>query len=829
MKPLSSVRLRIRLIVGLLVAGLVVAGAVSAGRALDRRGEARRVQEIAEVSRDLLTELNLLRDERGSTAGLIASPGAPDVEELRYQANLRSQSTPMMQRALARLSDISPGGDLFYRTEIAQRFARLQALRQQADAAVALPAEQRPEDLHARFIAGVTDLTEALTESTARLADAMSRDDAYIARVANLGRLAWTVRAAAGDDSLRWWTADIVGRRLTPQQIEQFQTLKTRIDAPWSVLKEDAAHDGAPRAVEEAITRAERLYFDIDRKMRAEILDDLTGGRPAPLPTTASRRVNTDGLYSLMSVADAAFGAVAAHAVAQASDAKREAELALAAMAAALALGIGIIAFANAQVLEPISRITQAMKAVADGDLSHPIPDMRRPDEVGELARALDVFRANAAAKAALDEQLLASRIAREAAEASALAKARFLANMSHEIRTPLTAVIGFSDLMAEEPGLPETARTYTGHIQVAGKALLALVNDILDVSRIETGQVELHVAPCALRDVIDETLDLVRLEADRKGLDLVVRLDDGLPAWVMADAARLRQVLLNLLSNAIKFTAEGAVTVDAAWMGDGRLRVSISDAIKFTAEGAVTVDAAWMGDGRLRVSISDTGPGIAQNDQPRLFHRFSQVDGSSNRRFGGAGLGLAISKGLVELMGGEIGLESAEGSGSTFWFDIPAPATDSAANTVQGSLPEPLRRKSLRILLVDDLAVNRTLVSAILSPFELQLTLAAGGAEAVAAANRDAFDLILMDVQMPGMNGLEATRAIRGGGGASAAAPILALSADVMEHQIEAYRAAGMNDHVAKPINAAELLGKIDRWGAAGGQRPSALLWSAA
>jgi HAMP domain-containing protein len=442
MKPLSSIRLRIRLIVGLLVAGLVVAGAVSAGRALGQQDEARRVQEIAEVSQDLLTELNLLRDERGSTAGLIASPGAPDAEELRYQANLRSQSTPMMRRALVKLADISPAGDVFYRTEITQRFDRLLALRRAADSAVALPAERRPGDLHGRFIAGVTDLTEALTESTARLADAMSRHDAYIARVANLGRLAWTVRAAAGDDSLRWWTADIVARRLTPQQIEQFQTLKTRIDAPWTVLKEDAAHDGAPGAVAAAIARAERLYFDVDRRMRAEILDDLAGGRPAPLPTTASRQVNTDGLYSLMSVADSAFGAVAAHAAAQASDARRDAALALAAMAAALALGIGIIAFANAQVLEPIGRITQAMKAVAEGDLGHPIPDMRRPDEVGELARALDVFRANAAAKAALDEQLLASRVARETAEASALAKARFLANMSHEIRTPLTAVI---------------------------------------------------------------------------------------------------------------------------------------------------------------------------------------------------------------------------------------------------------------------------------------------------------------------------------------------------------------------------------------------------
>jgi len=789
MKPFQSIRLRIRLIVGLLVAVLVAASALSVQQALEQRQQARRVEKIAEVSYDLLSELNLLRDERGSTAGLIASPGAPDSDEVRYQADLRAQSTPMMRQILARLTAISPKTDVFYRAEITQRFDRLQALRAESDSAISLPIDRRPRDLHARFIAGVTDLTEALTEATTRLAAQMSRQDAYIARMANIGRLAWTVRAAAGDDSLRWWTADIVGRRLTPEQIDGFQLLKAKVDAPWNVLKDDAAHDGAPDKVAQAIVRSERLYFEIDRRMRGDILADLAMGRPAPPPTTATRQVNTRGLYSLMGVADAAFGAVAAHAAAQAADAERAAYVALAAMAVSIGLGVGISAFANAQVLSPLGRITRAMKAVVEGDVDHPIPDMARPDEVGELARALDVFRANAAAKAAMDEQLLASRIAREAAEASARAKAQFLANMSHEIRTPLTAVIGFSDLMAAATGLPEPAQTYARRIQVAGKALLALVNDILDVSRIEAGQVELDIQPCALQGPIGEALELVRLAADRKGLVLVLRLDEDLPVQVLADRARLRQVLLNLLSNAIKFTVHGSVTVEARHRSDL--------------------------DGRLRVRVSDTGPGICEQDQLRLFHRFSQIDASNTRQFGGAGLGLAISKGLVELMGGEIGLESAEGMGSTFWFDIPAPVAAEAAAPAPGAFVEPVQRKPLRILIVDDVAVNRELVSAMLSPFDLHLTMAVSGAEAVAAANRDAFDLILMDVQMPGMDGLAATQAIRTGGGPNAAAPILALSANVMRQQVQSYRAAGMNDHIAKPIDPAELLGKIDRWAA--------------
>jgi signal transduction histidine kinase/ActR/RegA family two-component response regulator len=788
MNSFHSIRLRIRLIVSLLVACLVTAGALSVKQALEQRRQAQRVEKIAEVSSDLLLELNLLRDERGSTAGLIASPGAPDPDEIRYQADLRAQSTPMMRQVLARLMAISPTTDVFYRAEIAQRFDHLQALRAESDSAISLQADRRPADLHTRFIVGMTDLTEALTEATTRLAAEMSRQDAYIARMANIGRLAWTVRAAAGDDSLCWWTADIVGRRLTPAQIDEFQTLKAQIDAPWRVLKDDAAHDGAPDKVAKAIVRSERLYFDIDRRMRADILDDLARGRPAPLPTTATRQVNTQGLYSLMGVANAAFGAVAAHAEAQGAHAERDAYLALAAMVVSIGLVFGISAFAGAQVLSPLGRITQAMKAVAEGDVEHPIPDMERPDEVGELARALDVFRANALAKAALDEQLLASRIARETAEASARAKGQFLANMSHEIRTPLTAVIGFADLMAAETNLTEKAQTFTRQIQVGGKALLALVNDILDVSRIEAGQVDLDVQPCALHALIRETLELVQLSADRKGLALILSLE-GLPEHVMADRARLRQVLLNLMSNAIKFTSQGSVTLEARYRPDH--------------------------DGRLCVRIRDTGPGIGEQDQLRLFHRFSQIDASNTRHFGGAGLGLAISKGLVELMGGEIGLESAEGIGSTFWFEIPAPFAAEAAAPAPDVLAGPLERKPARILVVDDLSVNRELVSAMLSPFNLDLTLAASGAEAVETASREGFDLILMDVQMPGMDGLAATQAIRAAAGPNATAPILALSANVMKEQVQAYRAAGMNDHIAKPIDTAELLGKINHWAA--------------
>ncbi|QUD88212.1 ATP-binding protein [Phenylobacterium montanum] len=795
MKPFRSIRLRIQLIVGLLVAVLAAVSAISANQAFERLQQARRVVAISEASRALFTEMNLLRLERGTTAGLIASPGDPDPKEVAYQAELRSQSTSRMHSTLAALRSLSPHADAFGEAGIGRLFDKVQALRAESDAAIRQPLDRRPPDLHDRYLAGLTALTDAMTDATERLGAEIGRDDPFIARMTNIGRLAWTVRAAAGNDSLRWWTAAIVGRKLTHDQVDEFKALKERIDAPWAILKDDAAHDEAPPALLAAIAASDRLYYQIDRRMRGEILDALAAGRTSILPNEQSRQINNAGLDSLMNVANTAFGAVAEHAAAEATDAERDLSVALVLMAVSVGLGVMVAVFASAQVLKPIGRITTAMRAVAEGDLDHPIPDMERPDEVGDLARALGVFRTYAEAKRKLDEELLASRVARETAEASARAKAEFLANMSHEIRTPLTAVIGFAGLVAKMGGLPAQAEAYTQRILTGGQALLALVNDILDVSRIEAGQVELNLQPVALERLLADAVELVRPEADKKDLTLSLQALSSLPKEVVADAARTRQVLLNLVGNAVKFTNHGSVTVEASY------RVDLG--------------------GRLLVKVRDTGHGISDADRARLFRRFSQIDASNTRRHGGAGLGLAISKGLIELMGGEIGLDTVEGVGSTFWFDIPAPVAAAAEPAAQEAEAR-VEPNPLRILVVDDVAVNRELVSALLAPFDLEVCEAANGVEAVEAAQRDVFDLILMDLQMPVMDGLAAARAIRREAPLNAATPILALSANVMAAQVEACRAAGMNDHIAKPINPGELLSKIDRW-APGGEPATA------
>ena len=364
------------------------------------------------------------------------------------------------------------------------------------------------------------------------------------------------------------------------------------------------------------------------------------------------------------------------------------------------------------------------------------------------------------------------------------VAKSEFLANMSHEIRTPLTAVVGFADLLARMAGLPEKARVYVERIGRSGEALTSIVNNVLDFSKVEAGQLELKPEPFELQALAREALGVVQDSAEAKGLKLTSHVAVGSGQLVVADAGRLRQVVLNLLTNAIKFTHAGEVTLRVAHDADV---------------------------GSLEVSVTDTGIGIAPEAADRLFQRFSQVDSSNARRFGGAGLGLAISRGLVELMGGEIGVESVEGQGSRFWFRVRAPGAD---RTVRAAEPETARPPAgARVLVVDDARANRELILALLSPFDLHLTEAADGLEALEAARRESFDLVLMDLQMPGLDGIAATRAIRGESELNRRTPIVAVSASVQPADVDACRQAGMDDHIGKPISSRELVGKVAHW----------------
>jgi len=369
---------------------------------------------------------------------------------------------------------------------------------------------------------------------------------------------------------------------------------------------------------------------------------------------------------------------------------------------------------------------------------------------------------------------------AQQAAEAASEAKAAFLANMSHEIRTPMNGVMGVLHLLKTE-ALSAEGRGMLEEALTCGEMLAELLNDVIDFSKIEAGRLELSNQPLDPGELAQGVARLLHPQAHAKGLALKVEADPGV-GWVSADPLRLRQALFNLVGNAVKFTLEGAVT----------LRCRRGDA-----------------PGRLRFEVQDTGVGVPLDVQPRIFQRFDQGDASTTRRFGGSGLGLAITRKLAEMMGGDVGFTSTEGVGSVFWIEVaaePAIAPDAVAEVGGDVLG------GLRILVVEDNATNRVIATKLLENLGAEVETAADGLLGVEAARRATYDLILMDVQMPGIDGLEASRRIRRLPGESAHTPIVALTANVLAHQRDAYLQAGMNGVVGKPISPAALVTEIAR-----------------
>ncbi|MDB5572511.1 MAG: putative multi-sensor Histidine kinase, partial [Hyphomicrobiales bacterium] len=375
---------------------------------------------------------------------------------------------------------------------------------------------------------------------------------------------------------------------------------------------------------------------------------------------------------------------------------------------------------------------------------------------------------------------------AKDAAEAAARAKASFLATMSHEIRTPLNGVIGAARVMRGTPLSPEQAR-YVETITSCGEALLVVINDILDFSRFESAGVSPDEAPCSPADVLRSAFLVTQAGAEDKGLALSLEGLEELPPAIVTDAKRLRQALINFLGNAVKFTERGSIA----------LRAQVREAA---------------GGKRLRVSVADTGIGIAADSLCRVFKEFSQVDDTIMRRYGGTGLGLAISRKVVEALGGEVGVESELGVGSVFWLEIPLVECDAAPPDAQPFRQPEGSQPSRHVLVAEDVGANRLVIGAVLKSLGHTCEMVGDGLAALELARRGGFDVALIDLQMPRMDGLEAARRIRSLEGEAARLPIVALTASSLAADREASAAAGMNGFVTKPFDPREIAAVVAR-----------------
>ena len=635
MRRFLSIRILLPAVTSLMTLVLVVIFALYGLQARQREAAAQRIPLVVDASYDLFEAIQAIRLERGAINTVL--PEVADESALKSIAELRARSGKALDSALRKLATLDTPG---LTADLARlNNARTALIRMRAEIDPLLPQTRANYlDLRKRWMSTVDPLVDAIDALSFRLENTLSEADSFVARMIRMKQLVWPVRSDSGNDRLLLRAAMESDQRLGAEERHQLDLMAGRIEAGWKRVLEQAGRPDTPPVLEASVHAADGLYFKEFFALRNHIIDELAAGRQVKIDSKRWLKLTADSRESIYEVAKTALSLASEHAAEEAAAAERTFYASLGLMILFFGIGTATSLYVIRGVVSPMTDVAEAMRTIADGNLHCTIPHESRSDEIGLLARGLRVFRDNAIEK----QKLHLEKIGAETANRT---KSEFLANMSHELRTPLNAIIGFSDVIKSGMfgPLEERYRDYAADIFNSGSHLLKLINEILDLTKLEAKQFELQEEELDISSVIVSAIHVMEAQAETARVRLVHAVEQHLP-MIRADDRRLRQILFNLLSNAVKFTPEG-----------GRVQV----AARLTEDGVL-------------IAVKDNGIGMSADQIPKALEPFRQIDSKMSRKYEGTGLGLPLTKHLVELHGGTLNIDSAPHFGTTVTFTIP-------------------------------------------------------------------------------------------------------------------------------------------------------------